>query len=202
LTDLCVAFAAMTTYSLSAWIPSLFIRTYGWTAPQIGPRFGLVIALSGIFGYIAGGWAGDALVSRGATAGRLNIIVAAVLAAVPPTIAAPLMDDPWRVLELYGVAIFLVTMAVGLGPVVQLSLVPAGMRGMAISLGVLIVNFLGLGLGPTSVALVTDYVVGDEGKIRYALAVMPAAMLLLCAGCGLCCMAPFMRRSRELDLVG
>ena len=201
LANLCIAFAAMTAYSLSAWVPTFFIRTYGWTAPQIGSRFGLIVALSGAVGYVLGGWAGDALVSRGATAGRLNIIVVAALTAVAPTVAAPLMDDPWRALELYCVAIFLVTMAVGLGPVVQLTLVPAGMRGMAISLGVLVVNVLGLGLGPTAVALVTDYVVGDEGKIRYALAAMPAAMLLLCAACGFFCRAPLIRRVRELEVV-
>jgi hypothetical protein len=80
-----------------------------------------------------------------------------------------------------------------------LALVPTDMRGMAISLGVLIVNLLGLGLGPTAVALVTDFVIGDEAKIRYALAVMPAAMLLVCAALGVSCVAPCTRCIRRLN---
>ena len=199
LSDLCLAFVAMTGYSLTAWIPSFFIRTYGWTAPEIGHRFGLVIVLSGILGYVTGGWAGDALVARGIKAGRLMLVVAAALAAIPLLIAAPLAGDGWRALAFYGAALCFVTMATGLSPAVQLGIVPAGMRGLAISLGVLIVNSLGLGLGPTVVALITDYVIRDEAKIRYALAAAPPAMLLACILCGLACAASYVRCARRLD---
>jgi MFS family permease len=199
LTDLCLALAAMAGYSLTAWIPSFFIRTYGWTAPEIGQRFGLVIVLSGILGYVAGGWAGDALIARGIKAGRLLLVMAATLAAIPFAIAAPLAGDGWRALALYGATLTLVTTGTGLIPAVQLGIVPAGMRGLAISLGTLVVNSLGLGLGPTAVALITDYVIRDEAKIRYGLALAPSAMLLACVLCGLACMAPYVRCARRLD---
>ena len=201
LSDLCLAFAAMAAYSLTAWIPSFFIRTYGWTSPEIGHRFGLVIVLSGILGYVTGGWAGDALVARGIKAGRLILVVAAALAAIPFAVAAPLAGDGWSSLALYGVALSFVTMATGLIPAVQLGIVPAGMRGLAISLGVLVVNSFGLGVGPTVVALITDYVIRDEAKIRYALAAAPPAMLLACILCGVACAAPYVRCVRRLEAV-
>jgi MFS family permease len=121
LVNLCVACGAMAAYSLSAWIPSFFIRTYGWRAEEIAARFGIVVAVAGILGYIVSGWAGDALATRGITAGRINIIVAAASAACPLAIAAPLMVSPWHALALYGATIFLVTMTTGLGPAAQLA---------------------------------------------------------------------------------
>jgi MFS family permease len=199
LTDVCLAFVAMTGYSLTAWIPSFFIRTYGWTPPEIGHRFGIVIVFSGIVGYVTGGWAGDALVARGVKAGRLVLVVAAALTAIPFAIAAPLAGDGWHALALYGATLCFVTMGTSLIPAVQLGIVPAGMRGLAISLGTLIVNSLGLGLGPTAVALITDYVIRDETKIRYALAAAPPAMLLACILCGLACAASYVRCVSRLE---
>ena len=199
LANLCIAFAAMTGYSLTAWTPTLFIRTYGWTAAHIGSAYGLVVALSGTVGYLVGGWGGDVLVSRGIIAGRLILIAGAAVVAIPITVVAPLMANPQHVLDLYGVAMIFIALAVGLGPVVQLSLVPANLRGTAIALGVLTVNIVGLGLGPTAVALVTDYVIGDERQIRYALAVMPASMLFLCATFGVWCIAPYCHCVRRLN---
>jgi len=199
LSDVCLAFVAMTGYSLTAWIPSFFIRTYGWTSPEIGQRFGLVIVLSGIVGYVTGGWAGDVLVARGMKAGRLVLVVAAALIAIPLAIAAPLAGDGWHALVLYGATLCFVTMGSGLIPAVQLGLVPAGMRGLAISLGTLVVNSLGLGLGPTMVALITDYVIRDETKIRYALAAAPPAMLLACILCGVACATSYVRCVRRLE---
>jgi hypothetical protein len=132
-------------------------------------------------------------------AGRLVLVVAAALIAIPLAIAAPLAGDGWHALVLYGATLCFVTMGSGLIPAVQLGLVPAGMRGLAISLGTLVVNSLGLGLGPTMVALITDYVIRDETKIRYALAAAPPAMLLACILCGVACATSYVRCVRRLE---
>jgi predicted MFS family arabinose efflux permease len=181
LVDLCTAFAAMTAYSLTAWTPSLFVRTYGWSVPDIGRRFGVVVVITGIVGFLSTGAAGDVLVARGDVMGRLRVIVGCALLAAPLVVLAPLQADPWAALGCYASANLLITAAAGAGPAAQLALVPGEMRGMMLGLAFLIVNLLGMGLGPTAVALVTDYVLGDAAKIRYALAGAPAVMLLLCA---------------------
>ena len=58
---------------------------------------------------------------------------------------------------------------------------PNRMRGVATSIGVLIVNLIGLGLGPTAVALTTDFVFRDEHLLRYSLAMVLPCMLTLSA---------------------
>ena len=46
------------------------------------------------------------------------------------------------------------------------------MRGQASAVYLFIVNLIGLGLGPTAVALATDYVFGDKAMVGYSLALI------------------------------
>ena len=67
----------------------------------------------------------------------------------------------------------------GLGPVAIQEVVPANMRGQFSALYLFVVNLIGLGLGPSAVALFTDFAMGDPSLIRYSLAVVPTMALLL-----------------------
>ncbi len=46
---------------------------------------------------------------------------------------------------------------------------PNEMRGQITALAIFIINVLGYGLGPTFIAVFTDYVFGSESELRYAL---------------------------------
>lgn len=46
---LCMAFAAMTSYSANAWMVSMLIRTFGSTTAEAGHSYGLVV--SSLFGF-------------------------------------------------------------------------------------------------------------------------------------------------------
>jgi hypothetical protein len=91
--------------------------------------------------------------------------------------------------------IFFNTMVIGLGPSTLQELVPNRMRGTATSLGVLIVNLVGLGIGPTSIALLTDFVVPGH-QLRLALAWLLPCMLGASAACGFAGL-PHYRRTHE-----
>ena len=70
---------------------------------------------------------------------------------------------------------------------------PNQMRAQASAVYLFVVNLIGLGLGPTAVALLTDYAFADDAAVRYSLALVAAAGLtasvaLLSAG-----LAPFRR---------
>ena len=66
-------------------------------------------------------------------------------------------------------------------------MVPAPLRAQGAALYFLVMNLVSGILGPTSVALVTDYVLRDEGALRYSLAVvnvlgMSGALVLFALG--------------------
>jgi hypothetical protein len=85
----------------------------------------------------------------------------------------------------------LTTTALGILPAAQQGMSPARMRGVLASLGAFMVNLIGLGLGPSLIALMTDYVFHDPGKLRYSLAALLPCMLFAAAVFGFCSARPY-----------
>jgi MFS family permease len=58
-------------------------------------------------------------------------------------------------------------------------LVPNRMRGQTSALYLFIVNLVGLGIGPTAVALFTDRVFGDDAAVHQSLAIVMATAQII-----------------------
>ncbi|MDE1173915.1 MAG: MFS transporter [Parvibaculaceae bacterium] len=190
--NLCFAFAAMMAYGVSAWIPTFFIRTHGMTAAQVGHSYGLIIVVFGTLGVISGGIMGDIMSSRFRN-GRIMVMSSAGLLTLPFGIAYPLVSSPELAMMLVAPATFFATFTTGVGPSALQEMLPNQMRGMGTAISVLMVNLIGLGLGPTAIAVFTDYVIKDEMLIRYSMAIVPAGCLLLSIVCGLTTLRPYLR---------
>jgi MFS family permease len=188
--NLTLAFAAMASYSASAWVPSFFIRTFGWTASQAGAAFGPLVMVFGVLGAVFGGLLADFAAKRYAS-GRVVVMAVASLLAVPFAAAAPLAPTPVWALTLMAPVVLLSTVTIGIGPSAQQAITPSRMRGVMSAIGVLTVNLIGLGLGPTAIALATDHIFADPLKIRYSLACLAPVMLLLSALFGILALKPY-----------
>lgn len=189
--NLCYALSAMMAYGVAAWVPTFFVRTYDWTYPMAGWWYGWVIVAFGTTGVVAGGWMGDVLTSRGIRNGRMMVCAFTGLAALPFTVLYPLMDSPWVALVLICFSTFFATFTTGAGPSALQELMPNQMRGFASAVMIFVVNIIGLGLGPTSIALATDYIYGDEMMLRYSLVLVPAVVLVLAVTSGLLALRPY-----------
>lgn len=182
------ALLALVGYGVATWIPSFFIRTHGWTPSEIGLAFGVVQLTAGVVGVIGGGWLGDVLKGRGMSDGRLRVGILAAFAGTPFSIALPFIGDGNLALAVSIGSVFFFTMCFGAAPAAIAEIMPNQMRGQASAVYLFIVNLIGLGLGPTAVALATDFVFVDENMVGYSLALiggiaLPMAGLVLLAGC-------------------
>ena len=180
---LCASFAALTGQAYAAWMPSHLIRDFGWSVPQAGGASGLVIIVGGLSGVLVAGLVGDALRSRAFQDGRLIVMVGSGLLVVPPALAAPLIGDARMALLLMLATMFLTTVLLtSAAPAVQ-ELLPNRMQGTIIALYSLVITLIGLGLGPTAVALASDHIFRGEHRIGVSLACISclstAASLLL-----------------------
>lgn len=191
--NICYALSAMMAYGVAAWIPTFFVRTYGWSYPQAGWWYGWIIIVFGTTGVVAGGWMGDFLTSRGIRNGRMVVCALTGLAVLPFAILYPLMDNPWMALLLLCPSTFFATFTTGAGPSALQELMPNQMRGFASAALIFVVSIIGLGLGPTSIALATDYIYGDEMMLRYSLVYVPAGTLLLASAAGFLALRPYIR---------
>ncbi|MBO6636052.1 MFS transporter [Parvibaculum sp.] len=189
--NVCYALSAMMAYGVAAWIPTFFVRTYDWTYPQAGWWYGWIIVVFGTTGVVAGGWMGDVLTNRGIRNGRMMVCAFTGLAALPFTVLYPLMDSPWMALLLICFSTFFATFTTGAGPSALQELMPNQMRGLASAALIFVVSIVGLGLGPTSIALATDYIFGDEMMLRYSLVYVPAVILVLAVTAGFLGLKPY-----------
>ena len=97
------------------------------------------------------------------------------------------MSSDTLAVALMAPAVFLASAPFGVAPAAIQQMMPNAMRGQASAVYLFIVNLIGLGIGPTAVAMTTDYVFHDDYKVNYSLVIVAtiahlAAALLLWAG--------------------
>jgi MFS family permease len=162
-----------------AWTPTFFIRTYHWTAAAAGVRFGMLLIVFGTIGIVSGGRASDALVRRGYTDAQLRVGLIGALGVALLGGLFPLMPSGGLALALLGPVLFLVSFPLGAAVASIQEIVPNEMRAQISAMYLFVANLIGLTLGPTSVALFTDFLFGRDDALRFSLALVSAIAAVL-----------------------
>jgi MFS family permease len=183
-------------YGSQLWIPEFFARTHQLSRGDAGLTYGVILAACGAGGLVAGGFLADRFVARGRADGHLRAIIISILLMLPFAVMAPLMPNAQLAFALLIPGTFFSAMHGGVAGAALQLVAPNEMRGQIIALYFFVANLIGLGLGPTAVAALTDYVFADPAKLRYSLALvaaiaLPVSVLILIFG-----LKPF-RRSVE-----
>lgn len=173
------AFASLVSYSLFPWIPSYFVRVHyvGVPVPEaiaaIALPFGLIVGIAGSLGTTLGGRLADRFAAKDLRA-YCYVPALASAACVPLFWLAflmPTVSTSWLALILP----FMLT-TVWYGPLFATiqNLVAPGMRAMASAVMLLVVNLIGLGLGPVIAGAISDAMAAEFGaeSVRYALLAM------------------------------
>lgn len=166
-----IAFTAMVSYGGNAWIPTYFVRTFDWTVPQAGVGFGMVLVTFSILGVLFGGWLGDYLCKKGVVNGKIWVGVIATFGAIISSII-PQISNPQIALLCFGIPSFFMSSPMGAATAALQEIMPNQVRALASSIFLFILNIIGLGMGPTMVALFTDFVFHDEKAIKDSLSLM------------------------------
>jgi len=167
-------------YGLIAWMPAFYERTYGWGPAKIGTLMGVISLVGGTIGLFAGAWLAEALGRRRDDA-NLRVLFLAQALPIPLLIAAPLMPNGWLALGLASVGAMLGAMgAAGFNAALNTA-VPNEMRSQINVTYFILQNAIAGSLGPTLVALATDYVAHSEADLRYVIAALRLVLGPICA---------------------
>ncbi|MBX6420378.1 MAG: MFS transporter [Nevskia sp.] len=175
------AMTAFAGYSSAAWLPSYFIRVRHWTPVEVGLVYGGAVAVFGALGVVAGGLLADRWGRRGQTDATLRVGVWASLLAIPCTAALLPVQGLAPTALLLAVAVFLFSMPLGAAVAGLHEIVPPAARAQASAVYLFVLNLVGLGFGPTAVALVTDYVFRDDRAVGASLVLVCGTALALAA---------------------
>lgn len=166
------ALLGMVLNSLSAWTPSHLIRNFGLKPGDAGFWLGTLILIFGTSGVVLGGLLADRLQQGARVNAPLRVGVASAAGSALFGSVAPLADSLPLTLALYAPLIFFSTFAYGAAPAALQMMTPAPMRALASAFYLFFLNLIGMGLGPTLTALLTDQLFGDDGMVGQSLALV------------------------------
>ncbi|VXC62015.1 spinster family MFS transporter [Pseudomonas sp. 8O] len=170
---------AFAGYGSAAWIPTFYIRTYGWDAGQVGIVYGSIVAVFGCLGIVFGGRLADWMAKRGRSDANMRVGLYAALGALPMVVLFPVMETAFLASVLLAPAVFCLSMPFGVAPAAIQEIMPNSMRGQASAIYLFVITLIGLGVGPTAVALVTDFVFADDSALRYSLLIVTTLAVLM-----------------------
>ena len=165
----------------AAWLPTLLVRTDGWSIARAGATVGVMTLVLGPISTATAGILADALARRGRTDGKLLVsIVAAGMCALASALIA-LNPTPGLIIVALGVFMYFGTFSLPLAPGALQEIMPNAMRGQATAIYVAVTNLIGGGLAATAVAVLTDFVFHDKGKLHVSFGLVGAIVCILAA---------------------
>lgn len=105
----------------------------------------------------------------------------AMVAAAPAGIAYLLVPDPHLAIVLLGPVVFLAAVPLGVAPAALMRVTPSQMRGQVSAVYLFTINLIGLGAGPTAVAMVTEHVFRNDNLVGSSLLVVTTTAHILSA---------------------
>ncbi|MGH6780511.1 MAG: spinster family MFS transporter [Sphingomonadaceae bacterium] len=163
-------------YALTAWAPSYYQRSFGLTLPQIALILAPILAIVGSISGVVGGKLADRYAKKHGLHAQAWLVAILKTIAFPFALALYIVPDVHLALVAYGIALLFQNSY--LGPTFALiqGLAPLKLRALWAAITLLVINLIGLGLGPTLIGLLSDLyrpALGAE-SLRYALLTMAA----------------------------
>jgi MFS family permease len=171
-----LALSAMNLFGVIAWTPSFLQRSYGWRPQDAGLYLGLTSLVASPLGLVVGTWLNGVYTRQRRDDANLRVLMIAQVIRVPAAIAAPLMPDPVLALACFGLVNFSGMMGAPSQNAALQIITPNEMRGQVTALYLFMFSVIGSGLGPSSVALITQYVLRSESRLGEALAISSAIL--------------------------
>jgi MFS family permease len=185
LVALAASIKAFVGYGHAPFTASFFFRVHGAEVAELAARFGLksagflglALGLIGGTAGVIGAWFGGILADRlGAKDLRAYVIVPAIASVVtiPFYILAVSVGSPMAAIGILTIPVLLGTLWYGPVYATAQSIVDPHMRATASAVLLLIINLIGLGLGPVAVGALSDVLAGPMGLgeaqgVRWAL---------------------------------
>ncbi len=161
---------AMVAYGTFQWLPAFLVRVHGFSVQDVGLTVGPLLGIAGLIGTIGSGLLADRL-ARQDQRWYLWMCALSMAIATPFAIAAFLAGSATFALALYFIPMILGNTFIGVTGAVVQGLAPVRMRALAAATKTMVLNLIGLGLGPFIIGFLSDtFNQGDSGEgLRYAM---------------------------------
>jgi MFS family permease len=172
---------AIMAYGIGFWIPEFLRRSYNLSPQELGYWIqwrGVITIAFGLIGVLIGGWMCDYFQKRYED-GYVRVCLVSFIVMAFGYCLFTLMPTPLLAV------LFLIPATLGAaaptaaGAAAVVSIAPPTMRAQCVAFYYFILNAVGFFVGPTAVALVTDFYFADESQLRYSMFVVAAAVSVI-----------------------
>jgi MFS family permease len=162
--------------------------------------YGSMVAIFGVLGIVGAGRLADAVRARGTL--QANMLLGCILAVlwIPFQFLLYLAPNAtWAVIWLAPTCVFAAA-PFGISAAAIQQMMPPLMRGQASAVYLFILNLIGLGIGPSAVAICTQYLFKRDAAVNYSLLVVSVTASVLAAALLWTGLKPFLRSLEHLNL--
>lgn len=191
-----LALIALLAIGTALWFPTFLIRSYGMSPAEVGMSYGMVMLICGTVGTLAGGWLAGRLMQSGRADANMRVVLIATLLKGVPLVIAPLMPTAFWSLTMMAIGTLIGQASQGVMLTAIQDVTPNQLRGQVTAISLLFVNLVGMGLGASVIAAITDFGFGDQAALGYSIAIAGAVVLPLIIGLLLVAL-PHYRRAIE-----
>ncbi|HTV02227.1 MAG TPA: MFS transporter [Luteitalea sp.] len=175
------AFAAWSAvnYGIAAWLATFFVRIHGWSAAQAGAWQGTLTMSVGVAGALTGGLLAEWWTRHGRADAPLLVGLAGGVGLLVTGVAYPLVPSATVAAWLLVPVNLFAAMPWGAASAAVANALPSSMRALGAAIYLLALNLASGIVGPTSVALLADYVFEGRTAVRPALATATGAGMVI-----------------------
>jgi len=175
------SFYAMGLYCLMSWTPAFYMRRFGLSPVETGYMLGIVMLVANTTGVFCGGWLNDWLLRRGRSDAPMRAAWIGAACMFVPAIAFTQTTSLGASLAWLVAAMFFASFPLPTSAAAMQALAPNQMRAQVSAMFLLVSNLIGLGLGTTLVAVITDKVFGSPLAVGHSMAIINAVAIVLAA---------------------
>lgn len=164
------------------WTIEYFVRTFEVDRSWVSYRYGALAVIFGASGALSAGLISDACERRGMRTAKLFVPLVGMCLMLPLGLSLAIVPNVFVGLAVVALMTFFTSFPYGPAAASIQVVTPNEMRGVAVGVYLFIANSLGLVIGPTVVAIFTEYVFGDTDQLAAAmslsaLVLVPPAIL-------------------------
>jgi MFS family permease len=167
--------AAALSFGVRSWGPAFYTRTFDWSVAKYGLVQGTLALTIMPFGALTGSLFAERLAKKHDDANMRTVFIGQLLA-LPGLVLFPLMPTAALAVALSTWGTFFVFCTTAPMNAALQIVTPNQMRGQVTALFLFIYNVIGIGLGPTFIALFTDFVFHSESLLGHA--IMVASLIM------------------------
>lgn len=195
-----VPFSNLASYGYAAWSPTYFQRVHGWSIERAGLTLGIMEIVGGVAAALFFGWFSDRAIRRTGNP-RVGIDIMLVGCAVAGAAICLLATNPSPIVALAAfAALSMATASVAvIAPIALQAVTRSGARAQISALFLMVANLVGIGLGPTAVAVVNDRVFGRPDAIGLSIAAVCSAVLAAAVIAGAASRRPYEGLAKRLS---